>query len=95
MANFQAASVSESSRQPAFKPPSMKAPECFDGTQFFKLRSFIQSSQLIFDNDPANFSQDRKKALYATSFIIGRAAKRIEPYLSNLTNQDPNYFLNS
>ncbi|MBW0485761.1 hypothetical protein O181_025476 [Austropuccinia psidii MF-1] len=73
----------------------MKAPECFDGTQTFKVRSFIQSCQLIFHNDLANFSQDRKKVLYATSFLIGRAAKWIEPYLSNLTIQDPNYLLNS
>ncbi|MBW0463153.1 hypothetical protein O181_002868 [Austropuccinia psidii MF-1] len=95
MANFQAASVSESSRPPAFKTPSMKAPESFDGTQTFKARSFIQSSQLIFHNEPANFSQDRKKVLYTTSFLISRAAKWIEPYLSNLTNQDPSYLLNS
>ncbi|MBW0498981.1 hypothetical protein O181_038696 [Austropuccinia psidii MF-1] len=73
----------------------MKAPECFDGTQPFKVRSFIQSCQLIFHNDPANFPQDRNKALHATSFLIGRAAKWIEPYLSNLTNQDPDYLLNS
>ncbi|MBW0469619.1 hypothetical protein O181_009334 [Austropuccinia psidii MF-1] len=94
MANLQEASVSESSRPPAFKPPSMKAPECFDGTQLFKVRRFIQSCQLIFHNDLASFSQDRKKVLYATLFLIGRAAKWIESYLSNLTNQDPNYLLN-
>ncbi|MBW0521196.1 hypothetical protein O181_060911 [Austropuccinia psidii MF-1] len=88
MPNLQAASSSGSSRPPAFMTPSMKAPECFDGTQPFKVRSFLQSSQLIFHNDPANFSQDRKKVLYATSFLIGRAAKWIEPYLSNLTTQD-------
>ncbi|MBW0539611.1 hypothetical protein O181_079326 [Austropuccinia psidii MF-1] len=90
IANLQAASSSDSSRPPAFKNPSMKAPEFFDGTQPFKIRSFIQSCQLIFHNDPENFSQDRKKVLYATSFLIGRAAKWIEPYLFNLTNQDPN-----
>ncbi|MBW0489147.1 hypothetical protein O181_028862 [Austropuccinia psidii MF-1] len=73
----------------------MKAPECFDGTQPFKFRSFIQSCQLIFHNDPVNFSQDRKEVLSATSVLIGRAAKWIEPYLSNLTNKDPNYLLNS
>ncbi|MBW0487634.1 hypothetical protein O181_027349 [Austropuccinia psidii MF-1] len=95
MANLQAASSSDSSQPPAFKTQSMKAPECFDGTQPFKFRSFIQYCQLIFHNDPANFSQDRKKVLYATSFLIGRAAKWIEPYLSNLTNQDFNYFFNS
>ncbi|MBW0556404.1 hypothetical protein O181_096119 [Austropuccinia psidii MF-1] len=95
MANLQAISPSESSRPPAFKTPSMKVTECFDGTQPFKIRSFIQSCQLIFHNEPANFSQDRRKVLYATSFIICRAAKWIEPYLSNLTNQDPSYLLNS
>ncbi|MBW0568104.1 hypothetical protein O181_107819 [Austropuccinia psidii MF-1] len=95
MANLQAASSYESARPPAFKTPSMKAPECFDGSQPFKVRIFIQSCQLVFHNYPANFSQDRKKALYPTSFLIGRAAKWIEPYLSNLTNQDPSYLLNS
>ncbi|MBW0569148.1 hypothetical protein O181_108863 [Austropuccinia psidii MF-1] len=95
MANLQPASSSEASRPPALNTPSMKAPEFFDGTQPFKVRSFIQSYQLIFHNDPANFSQDRNKVLYATSFLICRAEKWIEPYLSNLTNQDPNYLLNS
>ncbi|MBW0557108.1 hypothetical protein O181_096823, partial [Austropuccinia psidii MF-1] len=95
IANLQAATSSEASRPPAFKTPSMKAPECFDGTQPFKVQSFIQSCQLIFHNDPANFAQDRKKVLYATSVLIGRAAKWIEPYLSNLTNQDQNYLLTS
>ncbi|MBW0492336.1 hypothetical protein O181_032051 [Austropuccinia psidii MF-1] len=72
----------------------MKAPEFFDGTKPFKVRSFIKSCQLISHNDPANFSQDRKKVLYFTSFPIGRAAKLIMPYLSNLTNQYQNYLLN-
>ncbi|MBW0579944.1 hypothetical protein O181_119659 [Austropuccinia psidii MF-1] len=70
MANLQADSSSEVSRPPAFKTPSMKAPECFDGTQPFKVRRFIQSCQLISHNDPANFTQDRKKVLYATSFPL-------------------------
>ncbi|MBW0486253.1 hypothetical protein O181_025968 [Austropuccinia psidii MF-1] len=65
MANFQEASSSESSRPPAFKNPSMKAPECLDGTQPFKVRSFIQSFQLIFHDYLANLSQNRKKVLYA------------------------------
>ncbi|MBW0511548.1 hypothetical protein O181_051263 [Austropuccinia psidii MF-1] len=89
MANLQTASSYEASRPPAFKTLSMKAPEFFDGTQPFKLRSFIQSGQLISHNYPENFSQDRKKVLYSTSFLIGMAAKWIEPYLFNLTNCQP------
>ncbi|MBW0478489.1 hypothetical protein O181_018204 [Austropuccinia psidii MF-1] len=65
------------------------------GTKPFKVRSFIQSCQFIFHNDPEDFSQDRKKVLYATSFLIGRAAKWIEPYLSNLANEDASYLLSS
>ncbi|MBW0593032.1 hypothetical protein O181_132747 [Austropuccinia psidii MF-1] len=90
MANLQAASSSEASKPPAFKTPSMKAPECFYGTQPFKVRSFIQYCQLIFHDDQENFAHDRKKVLYATSFLIGRAAKWIEPYFSTLTNVDCN-----
>ncbi|MBW0579985.1 hypothetical protein O181_119700 [Austropuccinia psidii MF-1] len=73
----------------------MKAPECFDGTHTFKVKSFIQSFQLVFYNDLANFSQDRKKVFYATTFLIGRASELIEPHLSNFTNQDPNLISNS
>ncbi|MBW0467402.1 hypothetical protein O181_007117 [Austropuccinia psidii MF-1] len=95
MANLQEDLASDAARPPAFKTPSMKAPEYFYGTQQFKVRNFIQSCQLIFHNDLENVSQNRKKVLYATSFLIGRAEKWIEPHLSNLTNQDPNYLLNT
>ncbi|MBW0513051.1 hypothetical protein O181_052766 [Austropuccinia psidii MF-1] len=95
MANFPPASSSEASRPPAFKTPFMKAPECFDGSQPFKVRIFVHSCQFIFHNDPPNFSQYRKKVIYATSFLIGRAAKWIEPYISNVNNQDQNCLLNS
>ncbi|MBW0484866.1 hypothetical protein O181_024581 [Austropuccinia psidii MF-1] len=54
----------DTSRAPAFKTPSMKAPDSFDGTKACKLRVFIQSCQFIFHNDPQNFFSDRKKALY-------------------------------
>ncbi|MBW0543551.1 hypothetical protein O181_083266 [Austropuccinia psidii MF-1] len=73
----------------------MKVPEFFDGTQHFNVRSFIQSFQLIFHKHPENFSQERKKVLYATSFLIGRDEKWIDLYPSNIANQDPNYLLNS
>ncbi|MBW0569908.1 hypothetical protein O181_109623 [Austropuccinia psidii MF-1] len=88
MANLQAASSSESSRPPTFKTPSMKAPECFDGTQPFKVRSFIQSCQLIFHNDPETFSQDIKKVLYATSYLLN-SWKLFESQLFTLSG-DPN-----
>ncbi|MBW0558837.1 hypothetical protein O181_098552 [Austropuccinia psidii MF-1] len=52
------------SRAKEFKTPSMKETYPFDGTQAHKLRIFIQSSQLIYHNDPANFFSDRKKVLY-------------------------------
>ncbi|MBW0490017.1 hypothetical protein O181_029732 [Austropuccinia psidii MF-1] len=95
MSNLEASSSPESSRPPAFKTPYMKAPDCFDVTQPFKVRIFIQSCQLIFYNDKENLSEYRKQVLYDTSFLIGRAEKWIEPYLSNLINKDPAYLLNN
>ncbi|MBW0517541.1 hypothetical protein O181_057256 [Austropuccinia psidii MF-1] len=92
---MQEASSSEASRPKAFMTPDMKATDFFDETWPFKIKSFIHSFQLIFHHDRENFSEDRKKALHATSFLFGRAAKWIEPYLYNITNQDPAYLLNT
>ncbi|MBW0556427.1 hypothetical protein O181_096142 [Austropuccinia psidii MF-1] len=91
----QAAAPRDNSKAPAFKTQSMKAPDSFDVTQAHKLRGFIQSCQLIFHNDPINFSSERKKVLYSTYFLTGRAAKWIEPYLSNISNAEPSYLLNN
>ncbi|MBW0587648.1 hypothetical protein O181_127363 [Austropuccinia psidii MF-1] len=59
----QAVPPRDNSKAPAFKTPSMKAPDSFDGAKAHKLRGFIQSFQLIFHNDPENFFSDRKKVL--------------------------------
>ncbi|MBW0547448.1 hypothetical protein O181_087163 [Austropuccinia psidii MF-1] len=91
----QAIAPRDNSKAPAFKNPSMKAPDSFDGTPPHKLRGFIRSCQLIFHNDPVNFFSDRKKVLYSNSFLTGRAGKWNEPYLSNISNEDPSYLLNN
>ncbi|MBW0577230.1 hypothetical protein O181_116945 [Austropuccinia psidii MF-1] len=83
----QAEAPRDDSEAPEFKNPSRKAPEFFDGTQPHKLRGFIQSCQLILHNDPANFFTYRKKVLYSSSFLTGRAGKWIETYLSNISNR--------
>ncbi|MBW0466268.1 hypothetical protein O181_005983 [Austropuccinia psidii MF-1] len=51
MANVQAASSSEGSKPPAFKTPSMKAPECFDGTHPFKVinPNYLLNSWRLFE----------------------------------------------
>ncbi|MBW0588636.1 hypothetical protein O181_128351 [Austropuccinia psidii MF-1] len=90
----QEVSPRDDSKAPAFKTPSMKAPDSFYGTQAQKLRGFMESCKVIFHNDPENFFSDRKKALYLTSFLTGRAGKWIELYLSNISNEDASYLLN-
>ncbi|KAI8447663.1 hypothetical protein BY996DRAFT_6586376 [Phakopsora pachyrhizi] len=79
---------------PAFKTPSMKAPVSFDGSNPSKLRNFLQSCQLIFYNNEKTFSKDKKKVLYAASFLSGKAGKWIEPYLTQLDNMELTYILN-
>ncbi|MBW0476564.1 hypothetical protein O181_016279 [Austropuccinia psidii MF-1] len=91
----QAVATRDNSKTPVFKTPLMKEPDSFDGTQVHKLRGFIQLCQLIFHNYPENFFSDRKKVLYLTSFLTGIAGKCIEPYLSNISNEDSSYLLNN
>ncbi|MBW0528606.1 hypothetical protein O181_068321 [Austropuccinia psidii MF-1] len=73
----------------------MKAPDSFNSNQAHKFRGFIQSCQSIFHNEPANFLSERKKVLYSTSFPICRAGEWLEPYISNISNQEPSYLLNN
>ncbi|MBW0504647.1 hypothetical protein O181_044362 [Austropuccinia psidii MF-1] len=85
----------ETSREPEFRTPSMKAPDSFYDTKAHILGRFIQSWKLIFHNDPEYFSYDRKEFLYSTFFLTGRAGKCIEPYLSNIPNKEPSCLLNN
>ncbi|MBW0502247.1 hypothetical protein O181_041962 [Austropuccinia psidii MF-1] len=91
----QSVTPRENCKAPEFKTPSMKAPDSFDGTQAHKLKGFIKYCQLIFNNDSENFFSHKKKVLYSTYFLTGRAGKWIEPYLSNISNDYPSYILNN
>ncbi|MBW0509335.1 hypothetical protein O181_049050 [Austropuccinia psidii MF-1] len=91
----QEASPRDNSRAPELKNPSIQAPDSFDITQAQKLRGFIHFCQLIFHNDPEDPFPDRNKALYSTPFLTGRDGKWIEPYLSNISNEDPSYLSHS
>ncbi|MBW0465243.1 hypothetical protein O181_004958 [Austropuccinia psidii MF-1] len=85
IANIQPASPFEASRPPDF----------FNQTQPFKVRTFIQSCQIIFHNYQKDFSDNRKEILYSISFLICRTAKWIEPYLYKLINKDLAYLCNN
>ncbi|MBW0526379.1 hypothetical protein O181_066094 [Austropuccinia psidii MF-1] len=65
----------------ASRPPAFKTPS-------------MEATECLDGTQPFSV-RNRRKFLYATSFLIGRALKCDEPYLSNITNQDPNYLLNS
>ncbi|MBW0573002.1 hypothetical protein O181_112717 [Austropuccinia psidii MF-1] len=86
MANIQEAFSFEDSRPPAFNIQSMKAPDSFDGTQPSKSEVSFSPARYCFRNGKANSSEDMKKFLDSISFLIGRAAKWMEPHISNATN---------
>ncbi|MBW0564674.1 hypothetical protein O181_104389 [Austropuccinia psidii MF-1] len=69
----QGVSPRDTSRAPAFKTTSMKAPDSFDGTKAHKLRVFVECFQLIFHDDPENLFSERKKVVYSTYFLTCRA----------------------
>ncbi|MBW0509100.1 hypothetical protein O181_048815 [Austropuccinia psidii MF-1] len=91
----QSVAPRDTSKAPALKTLSMKAPDSFGGTKAYRLRGFIGSCQLILHNNSANFFSERKKVLYSTYFLTGRAGKWIETYLSNISNEDPSCLLNN
>ncbi|MBW0470223.1 hypothetical protein O181_009938 [Austropuccinia psidii MF-1] len=66
------------------------APKDNSKSPAFKTSSIKEANS--FDENP--FS-DRKKVLYSAFFLTGRAAKWIEPYLSNISNEDPLYLRNN
>ncbi|MBW0504814.1 hypothetical protein O181_044529 [Austropuccinia psidii MF-1] len=47
------------------------------------------------DSFDATLCSDRKEVLYSTYFLTGRAGKLIEPYVSNISNEDPSYLANN
>ncbi|MBW0581428.1 hypothetical protein O181_121143 [Austropuccinia psidii MF-1] len=75
----QAVAPRDSSKAPAFKTPSMRAPDSFDGTQAHKLRGIIQSFQLVFHNHPANSSLTERKFCTQLLFSLVELANGFNP----------------
>ncbi|KNZ50662.1 uncharacterized protein VP01_4304g1 [Puccinia sorghi] len=80
---------------PMFCTPGMKPPDKFDSENSSKLQGFLQSCKLLFLNDPTVFSDNRKKFLYAASYLGGRATQWFKPYLDLLENQPPSCLINN
>ncbi|MBW0529136.1 hypothetical protein O181_068851 [Austropuccinia psidii MF-1] len=73
----------------------MEEPYSFYGAKAHQLTGFIQSCQVIFHIDPANFFSDRKKVLYSNYLLTGKVEKWIELYPSNISHEKPSYVLNN
>ncbi|MBW0497033.1 hypothetical protein O181_036748, partial [Austropuccinia psidii MF-1] len=86
MANLQAAASSEVSRPPAFKTPSMQAPECFDGTQPFKAylsnlnnqdSSYLLNSWSLFESQLFTLFGDQNEVRKAEAKLDGLRMKEV------------------
>ena len=77
------------------KVPDVKKPDVFNGSSAEELRQFVRQFKLNFSNDPSLFATDRKKCAYATSYLVGKAADWIVPYLDDIKNEDQHFILNS
>ncbi|MBW0488832.1 hypothetical protein O181_028547 [Austropuccinia psidii MF-1] len=86
----QAVAPRDNSEAPEFNNSPMKAPDYFDGTQAHKRRGFIQSSQSIFQNDPANFFSDRNKLF--TLLDYPNEVRKTEQELDNLRMKESGHF---
>ncbi|MBW0524635.1 hypothetical protein O181_064350 [Austropuccinia psidii MF-1] len=86
----QAVAPRDTSRAPAFKTPSIKTLNSFDGTKAYKLRRFNQSCQLNFHNEPENFFADRKKLF--TQLGDPNEVRKAEQELENLRMKESGQF---
>ena len=75
--------------------PQLKLPDKFDGENSDKLRPFLATCQLAFLNQPSAFSTDRKRVLFAAALLTGRAIRWFEPFMSLVSNDDPEFLLNN
>ena len=86
---------SQSTDSKSSKVPDVKKPDVFNGSSAEDLRQFIRQCKLNFSNDPSLFATDRKKCAYAASYLVGKAADWIAPYLDDIENEDQEFILNS
>jgi Ty3 transposon capsid-like protein len=56
-------------------------PEYFDGKSTSQLRNFLTQVRVVFSAQPAKFSDDKSKVLYAASHLRGSAFTWAQPYL--------------
>ena len=67
----------------------VKEPDTFDGSDPRKLKAFIVSLQLNFNDRPAAFAADANKVNYAISFLFGTALHWFEPDILRPNPRNP------
>ena len=67
----------------------VKEPDTFDGSNPWKLKAFIVSLQLNFNDRPTAFVADANKVNYAISFLSGTALDWFEPDILHPNPQNP------
>src|SRR5215469_2216095 len=56
-------------------------PECYDGRSTSQLRNFLTQIRVVFAAQPAKFTNDQSKVLYAASYLRGAAFTWVQPYI--------------
>ena len=64
----------------------VREPDMFDGTDLYKLRTFLVLCELNFQNHPKAFATDHAKVTYVQSYLRGMALEWFKPDLLNVSN---------
>jgi hypothetical protein len=65
----------------------LREPDTFDGSNSRKLREFLLSLNLVFTDKSSAFKSDKRKIIYAVSYLKGAALDWFEPAI--MGEQDP------
>jgi hypothetical protein len=75
--------LADSVRRPKEDRSKVREPDCFDGSDPRKLRTFLVQCRLNFEDRPSAFRTHRAKVTYALSYLKGTALDWFEPELSD------------
>ena len=72
----------------------VRDPEPFDGSDPWKIRTFLIQCQLNFNAKPSAFHSDEAKVNYALSYLKGTALEWFEPHLLYASVTSPDWLNN-
>jgi hypothetical protein len=68
-----------------------RVPDSFDGTDSYKLRNFLMQCEIYFQANPTKFHSDKKKVMFAFSYLTENALEWFEQKFEVIKSARPQF----